>query len=403
VSPEPFPFPDEALGKVPRSCAWRRENDPLGQVTLPSGDVVRLAVRFDDVVTVLTDPRFSRDLSKPGSPRLQPGADISDDRDTLINLDPPRHTRVRRILNQAFTVRSIERWRPRIREIAQELADGMRTDQPPADLIEAFAAPLPIRVIAEILGVVSGDLDRFRYWSTLSMSIGPDTDAERVKGREDFFVYLRGLIEQHRREPGTDLLDAMIQASDGGDQLSEDELCDTARSLLLAGYETTMTTIGRGTFSLLRHHWQYQELVADPSLLPTAVDEILRHDFPADLGFIRIAMQDVELPSGVIRRGEGVMPLISSANNDSAKFQDPDDFNIHRANNTHISFGPGIHYCIGAYLARVQLQEAFDALIRNFPDLRLAVPAEQVVWNPSMFTHSIQTLPVAWSSGGERE
>lgn len=402
MPPEPFPFPDEALGSVPRSCAPRRENDPLGQVTLPSGDVVRLAVRFDDVQAVLTDPRFSRDLSKPGSPRLQPGADISDDHDTLINLDPPRHTRVRRILNHAFTLRSIDTWRPRIREIAQGLADDMRATQPPTDLIEAFAAPLPIRVIAEILGVASGDLDRFRYWSTLSMSIGPDTDAERVKGREDFFAYLRELIEQHRREPGTDLLDAMIQASDGGDRLSEDELCDTARSLLLAGYETTMTTIGRGMFSLLRHHKQYLGLVADPSLLPNTIDEILRHDFPADVGFIRVATQDVELPSGVIRRGEGVMPMISSANHDATKFHDPDSFDIYRADNRHLSFGQGPHYCIGAYLARVQLQEAFDVLVHTFPDLRLAVPAEQVVWNPSMVTHSIRTLPVVWSAGGGR-
>jgi cytochrome P450 len=400
--PEPFPFPDEALGGVPRSCALRRENDPLGQVTLPSGDVVRLAVRFDDVQAVLTDPRFSRDLSKPGSPRLQPGADISDDHDTLINLDPPRHTRVRRILSHAFTLRSIDAWRPRIRQIAQELADGMRAAQPPADLVEAFAAPLPIRVIAEILGVASGDLDRFRYWSTLSMSIGPDTDAERVKGREDFFAYLRELIELHRREPGTDLLDAMIQASDGGDRLTEDELCDTARSLLLAGYETTMTTIGRGVFSLLRHHKQYKELVADPSLLPNAIDEILRHDFPADVGFMRVAGQDVELPSGVIRRGEGVMPMISSANHDTTKFHDPDSFDIHRAGNKHLSFGQGPHYCIGAYLARVQLQEAFGVLIFTFPDLRLAVPAERVVWNPSMVTHSIRTLPVVWPAGGGR-
>jgi cytochrome P450 len=401
VQPELFPFPDESLGRVPQSCERRRDNDPLGQVTLPSGDVVRLAVGFDDVVAVLTDSRFSRDLSKPGCPRLQAGADISDDHDTLINLDPPRHTRVRRILNKAFTVRSVEMWRPRIREIAQELGDGMRAGQPPADLIEAFAAPLPIRVIAEILGVASGDLDRFRYWSSLSMSIGPDTDGERAKGREDFFAYLRALIEQHRREPGTDLLDAMIQASDDGDRLNQDELCDTARSLLLAGYETTMTTIGRGVFSLLRHPGQYKDLVADPSLLPAAVDEILRYDFPADVGFLRVATQDVELPSGVIRRGEGVMPLISSANNDSTKFADPEVFDIHRAENKHISFGQGPHYCIGGFLARVQLQEAFGVLLRDFPDLRLAVPADQVVWNPSMMTHSIQTLPVAWSPGGQ--
>ncbi|HJZ56404.1 MAG TPA: cytochrome P450, partial [Gemmataceae bacterium] len=142
--------------------------------------------------------------------------------------------------------------------------------------------------------------------------------------------------------------------------------------------------------------------VADPSLLPNTIDEILRHDFPADVGFMRVATQDVELPSGVIRRGEGVMPMISSANHDPAKFHDPDSFDIHRAGNKHLAFGQGPHYCIGAYLARVQLQEAFDVLIDNFPDLRLAIPAEQVVWNPSMVTHSIRTLPVAWSTEGGR-
>jgi cytochrome P450 len=400
VQPELFPFPDESLGQVPRSCQRRREDDPLGQVTLPSGDVVRLAVGFDDVVAVLTDSRFSRDLSAPGCPRLQAGADISDDHDTLINLDPPRHTRVRRILAKAFTVRSVESWRPRIRAIAQELGDALRAGAMPADLIEVFAAPLPIRVIAEILGVADGDLDRFRYWSSLSMSIGPDTDGEREQGREDFFAYLRALVVQHRREPGTDLLDAMIQASDDGDRLTGDELCDTARSLLLAGYETTMTTIGRGVFTLLRHPEQYKDLVADPGLLPAAIDEILRFDFPADVGFLRLATQDVELPSGLVRRGEGVMPLISSANKDPAKFAGPDVFDIHRSSNGHIAFGQGPHYCIGGYLARVQLQEAFGVLIRDFPNLTLAVPADAVAWNPSMMTHSVRELPVTWAPGG---
>jgi cytochrome P450 len=396
MSPEPFPFPDEPLGKVPRSCAWRRENDPLGQVELPSGDHVRLAVRFDDVQAVLTDPRFSRDLTKPGDPRLQPGADMSDDHDTLINMDPPRHTRVRRILSGAFTVRRVERWRPRIREIAGELVDDMLAAPPPVDVITKFAAELPIRVIAEILGVADGDLDRFRRWSDVTMSIDPGNAAEREQARVEFFTYLAELIEQHRREPGTDLLDAMIQASDDGDRLSEAELLDTTRSLLLAGQETTMTTIGRGVFTLLRHPEQYEDLVADPDLVSAAVEEILRHDFPADVGFIRVARDDVELPSGTIRRGEGIMPLISSANADPARFPDADAFDIRRADNGHIAFGQGPHYCIGANLARVQIQEAFGALVRRLPKLRLAVPADQVPWKPHMMTHPIAELPVVW-------
>ncbi|MEU8352994.1 cytochrome P450, partial [Streptomyces sp. NPDC048845] len=230
---EHFPFPPEPLGHVPAGCARRRESDPLGQVTLPSGDTVRLAVRYDDVAAVLSDPRFSRDLSKPGCPRLQPGADMSDDRDTLINMDPPRHTRVRRLVSRAFTVRSIEKWRPRIREIVHRLVDDMAAGPRPADLMSALAEPLPITVIAEILGVADGDLDRFRHWSYVAMSITPDMAEERARGRDEFFAYLADLVAQHRERPGTDLLDAMIEATEDGDRLSEAELCDTARSLLL--------------------------------------------------------------------------------------------------------------------------------------------------------------------------
>jgi cytochrome P450 len=393
-----FPFPDEDLGRVPRQCTWHQAQDPLGAVRVPSGDTVRLAVRYADVEAVLTDPRFSRDLSVPGAPRLQPGADMSDDRDTLINMDPPRHSRVRRLVSGAFTTRSVERWRPRIRAVAEELATTMRATAQPADLVAAVAEPLPIRVIAEILGVADGDLARFRHWSAVAMTIGPDPDGERARGREDFFVYLRELIAEHRRAPGNDLLDAMIAATDGGDRLTAQELLDITRSLLLAGYETTMTTIGRGAFTLLRHPTQYTELVADPELIPAAVDEILRYDFPADVGFLRLAKEDLELPSGTIRRGEGVMPLISAAHKDPERFADPDVFDIHRTDNTHLAFGKGPHYCIGGHLARVQLQEAFGALTRTFPKLWLAVADHEVDWKPSMMTHGIEALPVGWSA-----
>lgn len=398
---ERFPFSDEEFGRVPRSCASRRENDPLGYVALPSGDVVRLAVRYDDVEAVLTDPRFSRDLSKPGCPRLQSGADMSDDHDTLINMDPPRHTRVRGILGRAFTPSAIESWRPRIRELAEELVAGMRAAGPPGDLVAAVAEPLPIRVIAEILGVADGDLDQFRSWSSLAMSIGTDLAQARAKGKDDFFAYLRELIAEHRREPRNDLLDAMIAASVDNDRLTEDELCDTARSLVLAGYETTMTTIGRGVFTLLRHPGQYQTLMAAPELLPAAVEEILRYDFPADVGFLRLALEDVPLPGGTIRAGEGVMPLISSANNDAGKFRDPEAFDIRRPDAGRMSFGKGPHYCIGAPLARAQIQEALGAVLRGLPELTLAVAAEKVIWNPSMVTHAIRELPVTWPDGAD--
>lgn len=401
MTAERFPFPDERFGRVPRACARRREHDPLGAVTLPSGDTARLAVRYDDVAAVLTDPRFSRDLSRPGSPRLQPGADMSDDHDTLINMDPPRHTRVRGILGRAFTPRAIEAWRPRIGALAAELVAGMRAAGPPADLVAAVAEPLPIRVIAEILGVADGDLDRFRRWSSLAMSIGPELAQARAAGKDDFFAYLRELIAEHRRAPRDDLLGAMIEASVDGDRLTEDELCDTARSLLLAGYETTMTTIGRGVFTLLRHPAQLRALIDEPGLLPAAVEEILRYDFPADVGFLRVAVADVPLPSGTIRAGEGVMPLISSANQDAGRFRDPEVFDIRRPDAGSMSFGKGPHYCIGGPLARVQITEALGAVLRGLPGLALALDPEQVTWNPSMVTHAIRELPVTWANGGD--
>jgi cytochrome P450 len=399
-TPERFPFPEEPLGAVPRGYIVRQDDDPLGLVTLPSGDVVRLATRFDDVVAVLTGPGFSRDLTRPGCPRLQKGADIADQQDTLINMDAPRHTKLRRILAGPFAARRVQKWRPRIRQIALELTEAMRANGSQADLVTAFAEHLPIRVIAEMLGVAGDDLDRFRHWSTVSMTIGAESEGERAVARRDFFAYMHDLIAKHRMVPGTDLLDAMIQATDEGDRLTEDELVHAVRSMLLAGYETTMTTISRGAFTLLRHPRQYKDLVADPGLIPAAVDEILRHDFPADVGFLRVATTDVELPSGMVRRGEGVMPLISAAHRDSGRFTDPEAFDIRRAAGNHIAFGQGPHYCLGAALAKIQLLEAFDVLTNEFPDLTLAVEPAEVAWNPSGMTHSIKRLPVRWSSGG---
>jgi cytochrome P450 len=401
VAVEEFPFPGEPLGAVPRSCARRQREDPLGVVRLPSGDVVRLAVRHEDVAAALADPGLSRDLSRPGCPRLQAGVDMSDAPDTLINMDPPRHTRVRRIIGGAFTARRVESWRPRIRCLAAQLAAGLRAQGQPADLVAGFAGPLPIRVIAEVLGVAGGDLDRFRHWAGLAMTMGPDTAAERAAGRAEFREYVAELIEQHRRSPGDDLLDAMIGATDDGDRLSAVELGEVVRSLLLAGYETTMTTIGRGVFSLLRDPGQYRDLVAAPGLVPRAVEEVLRHDFPADVGFLRVATRDVELPSGTVRAGEGVMPLISAAHRDPDRHTDPEVFDVHRPETGHLAFGMGPHYCVGAALARVQLQEALGALVAEFPGLALAVPAEQVPWNPGGVTHSIERLPVRWSEGDD--
>ncbi|MFC4907979.1 cytochrome P450 [Actinomadura gamaensis] len=382
-----FPFEDES------EPHRRQADDPLAPVRLPSGDEALVAVRHADVRQVYGDPRFSRELHYPGAPRLLRGTDVGDDPSALINMDPPRHTRLRRLASGAFTPRRIAAWRPRAQRIADDLVDAMRS---PSDLVAAFAFPLPIRIITELLGVPPEDWDRFRVWSDAFLSTSDQGADERAEAGRAFSRYVAELIAERRAHPSDGLVDALIEARDGGEAMSERELLRMVVGLIVAGHETTATVIARGALTLLAEPDRYAALVADPESVPTAVEEILRWDVPGDGGMLRVALEDVELPSGRVAKGQAVMPLSAAANRDPEVFDRADRFDQTREECPHLTFGQGPHYCLGANLARMELQVAFGTLARRLPGLALAEPADAIPWRSGLMVRRPERLPVTF-------
>ena len=294
---------------------------------------------------------------------------------SMLFQDPPDHTRLRALVTKAFTPRAVERLAPRIREIADELL-GALAGRDRFDVMEAFAGPLPVIVIAEMLGVDPTDRLRFKRWSDAqALSLNPLlTDAQQEEvGRADdeFGAYLTGVLAARRAEPRDDLLSALIAAEEAGDQLTDGEIVTMCELLLAAGNVTTTDLIGNGVWALLRHPDQLQKLRADPALIPNAVEEILRFDSPV-VQAVRIAMGDIEIGGCPIRRGESIMTSLAAANRDPGRHPEPDRFDVTRRDVSHHSFGGGAHFCLGAPLARLEGQIALAALLDRFPRLRLA-------------------------------
>ncbi|WP_282794097.1 cytochrome P450 [Streptomyces sp. CC224B] len=394
-----FPFPPREFGGPPEAYADRRGGCPLGPVTLPSGDEVLLATTYEDVREVHADARFTRNLRYPGAPRMLAGRDIPDDPHALVNMDPPEHTRLRRIVQSAFTPRRAEEWRPQIQTLADELLDALASTSPPVDLMDAFAFPLPINIICRLLGVPAQDSPRFRVWSDVFLSTSTATAEERLKAGAEFAAYTDRLIAERREKPGSDLLDELINAHDAEDRLSEGELARMVRGLIIAGHETTGHVIGRGVLTLLRHPDQMAAIRREPDvLLSGAVEEILRTEVPGHGGLLRVATEDLTLPSGgAVSKGQAVLAPVVAANYDPQQFPDPDEFDIRRnAENRHLAFGHGPHYCLGANLARVEIQVAILSLIERFPGLALAVPPDSLRWTTGSRICSLVALPVAW-------
>jgi cytochrome P450 len=391
-----YPFASASSEELPAEFTRRIEEEPLAPVRLPSGDEATLAVRYADVRQILSDPRFTRELHYPGAPRVVRGTDVSDEPDALINMDPPRHTKLRAVVSAAFTPRRVAAWRPRAAEIAERLMDEFVAAGPPADLVSGYAFPLPVQVICELLGVPHEDRDRFRAWSDAFLSISAYTAEQRRAAAKAFSRYVWELIAARRRTPGDGLVDALIEACDQDGALTDRELVRLLVGLILAGHETTATVLARGTFVLLTEPAQYAALAADPARIPGAVEEILRYNVPGDGGLLRVATEDVELPSGVVRKGEAVMPSVAAANRDPGVFPDPNGFDIARPDGAHVTFGYGPHYCLGANLARLELQVAFAALVRRLPGLDLATPAGEVPWRSGLIVRGPKQLLVTW-------
>jgi cytochrome P450 len=356
-----------------------------------------LATGYADTATVLADPRLSRNLRYPGAPRVSAGFDPSDDPNSMVNMDPPEHTRLRRLVRDAFSRKQAQAWCPRAQHIADDLVDAMESLPQPADFVAAFAAPLPIRVICAVIGIAPEEVDRVRACSDVLVALTSHPIDEVIAAYTSLVERLNEVIARKRRHPGHDLLDLLIAATDGTDRLTEQELVAMTCGLLVAGHETTINVLSRGMLTLLRHPQQLAMLRANPDLLPAAVDEILRHTPPGDYGLIRVATEQISLSSATIPAGDGIIGSISAANRDPAQFPQPDVFDLTRPNaSSHLTFGRGPHYCLGASLARVELEVAFRTLLDRLPGLALAVPLEDLRWNHGWFVKSLATLPVAW-------
>jgi cytochrome P450 len=380
-----------------------REEAPVQRATIGGDLDVWFVTRYDDVQTVLKDPRFVNDprgVVSPGQhPHLPEESPSGGASRRIIDVDPPDHTRLRSLVQKAFSAPIIERMRERIQAIADELLDTIE-GRGEADLIEAYAFPLPILVIAEMLDVPRKDRDQIREWSnavTEVSMLGKAAAARAQAQRDALSAYLRDLIEVRRKDPGADLVSALIRAEEDGSKLSRDELLAMVNILLVAGHETTVNLIANGMLALFQHPEQLEALKKDPSLIKTAVEEFLRFNGPAEQAAFRFAREDLELGGARIAKGEILFVCLASANHDGAQFTKPDEFQIARAENKHVGFGFGIHYCVGAPLARMEGQIAIATLLRRLPDIRLAVPPESLAWRPGLMLRGPSRLPVVFS------
>jgi cytochrome P450 len=364
---------------------------------------VWVLTRYNDVLSVLRDQsRFSSDRRLATNQFVQQLEEFRQASGpvgrtpTMLSLDPPAHTRMRNLVNKAFTPRVVERIRPHIHEIADELIDAL-PEPGRIDVVTDLAIPLPVIVIAEVLGVPREDRTRFKAWSsdiagTLAGPFQPQDVLDRAqKSSLELADYFREQIDLRRREPREDLLSALVQAEEQGDLLSEDELLATCVLLLVAGNETTTNLIGNGMLALLQNPDQRRELQADPALIPAAVEEMLRYDGPAQMTS-RIATEDMELRGQQVEKGQVLLAILGAANHDPEQFADADSFDVRRQNNRHLAFGYGIHYCIGAPLALAEAQVAFETLLRRFPEPEPSF--EEPQWGASFILRGLKSLPI---------
>lgn len=359
---------------------------------------------YADVDAALRDLRLSKDHARMRCwhARQTGRDDLGRLRDrfgrSMLHADPPDHTRLRKVANKAFTARRTEGLRPRIEAIVDELLDAAVAAGPTMELIEALAYPLPITVICELVGVPPGDRHNVRTWSRQLVNqteavLTPDAFQRIEQAANELEEYLRDLVARRRAEPADDILSALVTVTESGDQLTENELLSTCYLLLVAGHETTVNLIGNGTLALLRHPDQLRQLQQDPTLIRSAVEELLRYDSSVQK-VTRIVMGQVEVGGQTLDDGELVSPMLAAANRDPDWFPDPDRLDLGRANNRHLSFGNGPHFCLGAPLARLEGEVAIGAIVRRLPALQL--DTDTIEWRPKPALRGLERLPVAY-------
>lgn len=405
-SPAPTLFTWEFATDPYPAYAWLREHAPVHRTTLPSGIDAWLVTRYADARQALADARLSKNPQRHSESAHArgkvgiPGEQRADLMTHLLNIDPPDHTRLRRLVSKAFTPRRVAAFAPRVRELTDDLIDAF-ADRKEADLIHEFAFPLPIYAICDLLGVPREDQDDFRDWAGTMIRHGGGPRGGVARAVKKIRAYLAELIHRKRAALGNDLMSDLIRASDHGDHLTENEAAAMAFILLFAGFETTVNLIGNGLYALLRHPGQRARLQraleeGDEGLLATGVEELLRYDGPVEMATWRFATEPVTIGGQRIAEGEPVLVVLAAADRDPERFADPDVLDLSRTDNQHLGYGHGIHYCLGAPLARLEAQTALATLLRRIPDLRLAVEPDDLRWRGGLIMRGLRTLPVTW-------
>jgi cytochrome P450 len=381
-----------------------RDEAPVHHVTLADGHKAWLIVRYDEAKAALNDLRLSKDmqaaLDRSGDVVAEglPGPALARH---MLSMDPPDHTRLRKLASAAFSNRRIEALRPRVQGIVDDLLDGLwQTGGPDGvvDLVKGFAFPLPFTVISELLGIPPADRDELGDWFTtlLAPSSGSEPPPAAVMASAKIVGYLGELLDLKRRQPGEDLVTDLVRAAENSEDLTDREMRSTIFQLVVAGHDTTTTLIGNGVVALLTHPDQRDALVADPDLLPGAIEEFLRWDAPVPHSTFRYTAEEVEIGGVVIPAYEQVIISLAAANHDPAKYDRPEALDIRQGDPRHLAFGHGIHFCLGAPLARMEGRVAFATLLRRFPAMRLAVAPSELHWDhgDGLVLRGLSRLPV---------
>jgi len=390
-----YPFANPAPLVPPEEWAELRRTCPISRVRLPSGDEAVLLTRYRDVKQLLLDPRFTRTLTAEDAARINAEGTLFSMRDAEIT--GPFHAEWRRLVGRAFTAKRVAELRPRLEAMAGHLIDEMVRQGPPADLCAKLAFPLPVWAICALLGVPDADRDRFRYWSDTMLSLTRYSRAEIDAAQDEFTAYMSALIAAKRAAPGDDLISDLLEIVGTLDTgLTERVLLLTAQGLLVAGHETTTNMIGKMVAMLLADRRRWEALLADPSLVRTAVEESLRFDANPGFGLPRYLGEDVEVGGVTLPAGTTVICSMGAANRDEEEFDRADEMVLDRAPNAHIAFGVGPYSCLGQALARAELRSVLRELLRRLPTLELAVPVEELTYRQGLIVGGLERLPVRW-------
>ncbi|PZT72181.1 cytochrome P450 [Streptomyces sp. AC1-42W] len=392
--------------------AWLREHSPVHRTTLPSGVEAWLVTRYADARQALADSRLSKNPAhhaKDAQGRSKtgiPGERSANLMTHLLNIDPPDHTRLRRLVSKAFTPRTIAAFGPRVQDLADRLIDDFAA-KGEADLIHDFAFPLPIYAICDLLGVPAEDQDDFRDWAGMMIRHGGGPRGGVARSVKKIRAYLAELIHRTRKNPGDNLISGLIRASDHGEHLTENEAAAMCFVILFAGFETTINLIGNSAHAFFRNPPQrvvFQNAVqrGDDRLLDTAIEELLRFDGPVELATWRYATEPLRIGGTQIREGDPVLVVLAAADRDPARFSEPDSLDLSRRDNQHLGYGHGIHYCLGAPLARLEGRTALETLFRRLPDVRLSVEPGDLRWRGGLIMRGLRTLPVEFTAVSPR-